>query len=184
MNKIENNKKGFTLLELLVVVLIIGILAAIALPQYNRVVEKSKSAQALTILKAVSESIQRYYLVNGTYPTDFNQLDIEIPFQDNKKFINNCVALSNGDWSLSFENQAGYIGLMMGRIKGKYAGAYFYAYFQDPSGNIPPTIFCAERKTSGKYIFDENLSEGSYCEKIINGSFKANGVYARSYYLP
>lgn len=61
----EKNKKGFTLLEMLVVVLIIGILAAVALPQYQIAVEKSKSAEVLTNLATIKREIQYYITAKG-----------------------------------------------------------------------------------------------------------------------
>jgi len=71
---------GFTLIELLVVVLIIGILAAVALPQYNKVVEKARMTEAVMLVRAIANAHQRYYMENGTYlsPKDIQQLDIEI----------------------------------------------------------------------------------------------------------
>ncbi len=73
-NKQKNHKLGFTLLELLVVVLIIGILASIALPQYRKSVEKAKLSEALINLKTIEESVDRYLLLNG-FPN--SQVDLE-----------------------------------------------------------------------------------------------------------
>ena len=61
-------KKAFTLIELLVVVLIIGILSAIALPQYQRAVEKARTAEVLQNVSALQRAVDLYVLENG-YPT-------------------------------------------------------------------------------------------------------------------
>ncbi len=71
------NKKGFTLLELLVVVLIIGILAAIALPQYNKVVWKSRYVQAKTLARSITNSEEIYFTNHGQYTNNFLSLDID-----------------------------------------------------------------------------------------------------------
>jgi len=82
-----NNKftKGFTLIELLVVVLIIGILAAIALPQYKRAVWKSRNTQLKTAARALLDAEERYYLVNGRYTGNFNELDVDLPLAIGEK---------------------------------------------------------------------------------------------------
>ena len=78
---------GFTLIELLVIVLIIGILAAVALPQYQKVVLKSKAMEDYLILRKIEEGQKEYYLANGFFAKDIDDLIITIP----KKKVGNLV---------------------------------------------------------------------------------------------
>ena len=76
--KIEKIKKGFTLIEMLVVVLIIGILAGIALPQYNKAVEKAKLTEAKINLKVLVNAAHLHALSGKTFTRDLSELDLSI----------------------------------------------------------------------------------------------------------
>jgi prepilin-type N-terminal cleavage/methylation domain-containing protein len=64
MFKIKKNKKGFTLVELMVVVVIIGILTAIAIPVYNSVTAKSEEKTCLANQRTIDSAVQ-VGLANG-----------------------------------------------------------------------------------------------------------------------
>ena len=70
---------GFTLMELLVVVLIIGILAAVALPQYTRSVDKAELARVEVLVSDVLKAEQLYYLANRAYTNQMEDLDLQWP---------------------------------------------------------------------------------------------------------
>ena len=73
-------------MELIIVVIIIGVLAAIALPSYRIQMLKIKNQEGVRILMALWEGQKDYHRENGVYATDRNNLDVTIPsskhFQD------------------------------------------------------------------------------------------------------
>ncbi len=62
--------RGFTLIELMITVMIIGILSAIAIPQYQQYVTKARRAEAKSGLARVQSALERYFTVNNKYVTD------------------------------------------------------------------------------------------------------------------
>ena len=74
----QDMRKGFALIELLVVVLIMGILASVAMPQYFKSVEKSRSAEAIEVLSAIVDAEEREHMKKWAYNAKLAQLDVGI----------------------------------------------------------------------------------------------------------
>jgi type IV pilus assembly protein PilE len=65
----KNKQSGFTLIELMIVVAILGIIAAIAYPQYIEYVAKGRRAECRSALLVASQKMEKFYSNNNTYPT-------------------------------------------------------------------------------------------------------------------
>ena len=74
----KRTQQGFTLIELMIVVAIIGILAAIAIPQYQDYVARSQVSEAPTLIDGAKTTIESYIAQNGSFPTNLSVLGIRV----------------------------------------------------------------------------------------------------------
>ena len=72
------SRTGFTLVELAVISVLIGIMAAFALPRFRAAVERSKAAEAFNYLACVQAAQERYHSRQRTYSDDLSDLDIKL----------------------------------------------------------------------------------------------------------
>ena len=112
-----NNKKGFTLLEIIVVIIILGVLAGLALPRLFSNVEFSRSAEALNSISILRQSIQRCALMRSddyTNCDDFVNLDVDDPGTAPGAHFTYAITIQ--------DNIAGYYTIQADRIAGVDGG--------------------------------------------------------------
>lgn len=123
-------KQGFTLMELLVVVLIIGILAAVAVPQYQLAVDKARFTEIQTIGKKLSEMIELYYLSTGKYPDYWADLDITLPGCREEGKLYDLICQKNR-WDLNAGSFSGWDSLTRGTDNNPAGhNIVYYHYFK------------------------------------------------------
>lgn len=121
MNK---HKLGFTLIEILAVVLIVAILTAIALPQYRKSVRRAEAMEALVNIRTIFDSAKRYKAANSEIPRKLRGLDVE--FFDASSFDTDSFVIGKFEYSLGDE------GVSACRIhEASYCLSFHYTYNND-----------------------------------------------------
>ncbi len=79
----KRQKQGFTLLEVIIVIIIVGVLASLALPRFFGTVEFSRSTEALNIFSALRDSMERCYSQHSGSYDNCAVANLDIPNPDN-----------------------------------------------------------------------------------------------------
>ncbi|HFB0344199.1 TPA: pilin, partial [Neisseria gonorrhoeae] len=89
-------QKGFTLIELMIVIAIVGILAAVALPAYQDYTARAQVSEAILLAEGQKSAVTEYYLNHGKWPEDNGAAGVASPPTDIKGKYVKEVKVENG----------------------------------------------------------------------------------------
>ncbi|EOG0369943.1 pilin, partial [Neisseria gonorrhoeae] len=88
-------QKGFTLIELMIVIAIVGILAAVALPAYQDYTARAQVSEAILLAEGQKSAVTEYYLNNGEWPENNTSAGVANPTEIKGKYVKE-VEVKNG----------------------------------------------------------------------------------------
>ena len=89
-------QKGFTLIELMIVIAIVGILAVVALPAYQDYTARAQMSEALTLAEGQKTAVVEYYSDKGTFPSDNAAAGIATASEITGKYVASVTVAGNG----------------------------------------------------------------------------------------
>ena len=132
-------QRGFTLIELMIVVAIIGILAAIAIPNFNRFQSKSKQSEAKANLKGIFTAAKSRFAEKDNYGSSFSDIGFA-PERNNRYTYNYGAAVWNGR-ATSDTGTGGTAESCSGSVASSVAAAAPFTFVASACGNVDTDTF-------------------------------------------
>jgi len=133
------NNKGFTLIELIMVTIILGILAAVAVPRYMGTVNQAEAAAEKAVVDALRAAVENYstqeFLENGRYDypaNPFKLVDVD-GYDDDNEYIAGLLADGDGSWA--YLDRGGDQVTIYHQRRDNTVWAWDYSYADDCDGD-------------------------------------------------
>ena len=147
-----NNSKGFTLIELMIVVAIIGILAGIAVPSYNGYISQAKLNEVHSLTARLKPSIEEYYIKNGRFPKNNREAHLPKPAFLIGHYITS-IAIENGAMHVTLGNKINH------SLQGKIVSVQPLVVIGSPTSPIAWSFACDEAPKGMKRVGENKTSK-------------------------
>ena len=102
----KSNQKGFTLIELMIVIAIIGILAAVALPAYQDYTVRARMSEPLAKLGEAKNAVTEFFIANGSLPADAAAAGLATTVDT--ELVDSIAVANNGNITVTLSADAGW----------------------------------------------------------------------------